>query len=998
MGNMSLNDAQPPPPSLPMHQTYTQQQQAPHFTGNWNHPQGGQVEDEDEDDEQPLSYSTQQQQQSNYSRPVSVRNMATSVNSAKPANFIKPAAPQSNKSIVPQDMHVIQDLYENYSQKVYLEGYLYKKNDLTVDGKPMGDPTWSNFYVELCGPVLTLWDTTEGNTDENIMPQYINITDSTVELIGRSGEPGRENVFSLNSAGANRYLFDVPDYNALLNWVCAIRLSCFECCRLHEIYTRNFITRSAYSDLLAKPTNKMEGFVQVRFTGTTEWVKYWVVVSDRKEEKKLFGKKSVQSRGQMMFYETKKSKTPVMTMVNIVQAYTIYPESPQLIDLATMLKVEGSTFTVKANGEQQHAAPTAALIMANSPRELVQWIVGTYDAFKLYGRPSKLIEDTSNINSLNFGEPTNGTLPRLFLEVPEVIHVNMRDETLIDNKAKFAGILLQKMQQRQQSQQGNYRQSQQPMGLIHQIPGNQMFNSPTPGNGQRMSVMPGYPTQSSSQQLRSMSNQGAPQPQQRSNAPPGRVIYASDEETEEEEDDEEEEEEDSDNDSIFKPSKNITRESLSLPALSTEDDGFASSILGGIEKKKETAPINSPLPTSTLSSNASLPLKEEPAQEPVSVNKDKGKQPANEVDDFGISDSEDEAPRPAPTAAVRRPKPNMAPTQVSLSGSDDESGSEDEEEDDDDDEGSYSGSDGDAPLHGRHPQDQQHHLQQQQQQQQTYYNNNYQFDEYGNPLMQPQWDGNSMYPDDQAYYDEDGYPMVDEDGPIIPQLGDRFATQNSLLDSYRPDHPSARDQEGYARATGQPLIQVPNKPPEPRAGLVGMISQIEHEKKFKEANKTRYVELEKERLMDRERERYMMEQRAQMMPMGMNMMNQPMMGQPMMDPRMTMMNMQMMGGQMPMMGMMDPRMSMMYSGMNPAMMQAGGSMMNMPMMSPMMDPRMSMMMMQQQYGQYPMWNQQQQSMYANSQFNNNIQEDSDEDDDVPLGAKDSPIPRHNNNN
>ncbi|CAO3621213.1 unnamed protein product [Mucor hiemalis] len=896
--------------------------------------------------------------------------MATSVNSAKPSNFIKPAAPQSNKSIVPQDMHVTQDLYENYSQKVYLEGYLYKKNDLTVDGKPMGDPTWSNFYVELCGPVLTLWDTTEGNTDENIMPQYINITDSTVELIGRSGEPGRENVFSLNSAGANRYLFDVPDYNALLNWVCAIRLSCFECCRLHEIYTRNFLTRSAYSDILAKPTNKMEGFVQVRFTGTTEWMKYWVVVSDRKEEKKLFGKKSVQSRGQMMFYETKKSKTPVMTMVNVVQAYTIYPESPQLIDLATMLKVEGSTFTVKSNGEQQHAAPTAALIMANSPRELVQWIVGTYDAFKLYGRPSKLIEDSSNINSLNFGEPVNGSLP----QVPEVIHINCKDETLIDNKAKFAGILLQKMQHKQQPQ-GNYRQSQQPAGLIHQISGNQMYNNSSPGSAQRMSPLPGYPNQSSSQQLRSMSNQVPPQlqqQQQRSNLPPGRVIYASDEESEEEE---EEEEEDSDNDSIFKPGKNITRESLSLPALSTEDDGFANSILGGIEKKKEVTPINSPVPTSSTN----LPIKNEPAQEPNA--KDKGKQPAEEVDDFGISDSEDETPRPAPTAAVRRPKPNMAPTQVSLSGSD-ESGSEDEE---DDEEGSYSGSDDDAPIHGRNQQDGQQH-----QQQQTFYNNNYQFDEYGNPQMQPQWDQNGMYPDEQGYYDEDGYPMVDEDGPIIPQLGDRFATQNSLLDSYRPDHPSARDQEGYARATGQPLIQVPNKPPEPRAGLVGMISQIEHEKKFKEANKNRFVDMEKERMMDRERERYILEQRSQMMPMGMNMMNQPMMNQPMMDPRM-MMNMQMMGGQMPMMGMMDPRMSMMYSGMNPAMMQPSGSMMNMPMMSPMMDPRMSMMMMQQQYGQYPMWNQQQ-SMYANSQFNNNIQEDDDEDDDVPLGAKILPYP------
>ncbi|KAG1081166.1 hypothetical protein G6F42_023048 [Rhizopus arrhizus] len=74
-------------------------------------------------------------------------------------------------------------------------------------------------------------------------------------------------------------------------------------------------------------------------------------------------------------------------------------------------------------------------------------------------------------------------------------------------------------------------------------------------------------------------------------------------------------------------------------------------------------------------------------------------------------------------------------------------------------------------------------------------------------------------------------------------------------------------------------------------------------------------------------------------------------------------------------------------------------MMNMQMMPQMMDPRMSMMMMQQQYGQFPMWQQQQQAMYGNPRFNG-IQEegDDDEDDDVPLGAKETPIPRNSNSN
>ncbi|RCH95480.1 hypothetical protein CU097_001106, partial [Rhizopus azygosporus] len=223
---------------------------------------------------------------------------------------------------------------------------------------------------------------------------------------------------------------------------------------------------------------------------------------------------------------------------------------------------------------------------------------------------------------------------------------------------------------------------------------------------------------------------------------------------------------------------------------------------------------------------------------------------------------------------------------------------------------------------------------------------------------------NQHHPQGEEYYDEmydtqqyynNGYPIMTEDGPVIPQLGDNFATQNSLLDTFRPDHPSARDQEGYARATGQPLIQVPNKPPEPRAGLVGMISQIEHEKKQKEANKSRL--LDKEGILQRERERYLMEQRAQQQSMQQpqhSMMQPPMMGM-MNQPMMNMPQMPMMTGQMPMMGLMGQ--PMMYP------------MMNMPMMPMMMDPHMSMMLMQQQYGQYnPMWSQSQ--MFANSRFTN----------------------------
>ncbi|KAI8883499.1 hypothetical protein K501DRAFT_285316 [Backusella circina FSU 941] len=925
-------------------------------------------DDQSSDDDRPLSFVPPQ-------RPT-----------GRPGHFIKPPPQASQAGLVPSDMRNVQTLYEHYAQKVYYEGYLFKKNDLTVDGKPLGDPRWNHCYAELCGPVLILWEA--DSQDETVMPQYINITDSNVIPV----DIPQKHVFALNSAGANRYLLDVPDPTTLADWMCAIRLSCYESARLCEIYTRHFMTRGTYSDILAKPMTKMEGFVQVRFTGSTEWQKYWVVVSDRKDEKKLFGKKSVVAHGQVSFYETKKSKTPVVSVVNVTQAYTLYPEAPQLVDMATMLKIEGVS-----NDEFK-----SCYIMGATSRELVQWLTGTFDAFKLYGRPSRLLNDPSNITALNFGESLTGDMPRLFLEVPEVAQVNVLG-SLLDNKVQFSGILLAKMSQPLRNMPNN----RQTMGLIHQIPsGTPMYNnsngSPLP-EAQRASIYANPPPHMQQQQQRSMTNMGAvPQPMSAQitsqstssfNRPPpptlpvhaatiqpntvkpaGKHTYASDESEEEDDDDDEEGEEsesESEDDAVFVKKNVQTKESLQLPDIHTEDEGFAT-VMDDINKSASRLSLGVP---ESIRSESVINNEPKPSSVPVI----KEPQPSDDDDDFELSDDDEyeeaQKQRTKPATIPKRPKPKIAKTQVSLSGSD--------EEDEDDDGASYSGSEDEEYDERHHPQQQQYW------DQEHMHQNGYPHVE--DPRLQ------------QYYYDENGDPqnqyMEDEDGPVIPQLGDNFATQNSLLDTFRPDHPSARDQEGYARATGQPLIQVPNKPPEPRAGLVGMISQIEHDKKVKDATKSHRYTMDP---MEKERERYLMDQRSQMMMNQQGMMGQGMMGQgmmPMMDPRMSMMSMNMMGGQMPMMNMMGGQMPMMnmMGGqmpmmMDPRMMQ-GQSMMGGQGMMPMMDPRMSMMMMPP-YGQYPMWQQQQQqqqSMYG-GRFNNHIPEedDEDEDDDVPLGAKDIP--------
>ncbi|KAI9249276.1 hypothetical protein BY458DRAFT_427394, partial [Sporodiniella umbellata] len=601
--------------------------------------------------------------------------------SSRPAQFVKPAIVAPFNHNVPTEFQTTQALYGRYLQKVYLEGYVEKKNEFAMDGQPCQEP-WSRWYMELCGPSLLLWPDVEDQTT----PQLINIVEAAVEMF----EEG--SVFSLNSAGANQFLFSTEIAN---QWIAAIRLSTFESIRIQEIFTYRLL--SSQADLLAKPINKMEGAVQIRFEGA--WDKYWVVISDK--TKKLFsGKKP--SSGKIQIYESKKAKSPLQTFISVSQLHVIYPEPPQAIDSATVFKIVGKT----------EEKDITCFIMVPS-RELSPWVVSVMDVFKLHGRPLHLLDDATNPQSLNFGETLQS--PSLFLSLSEVL-AGQDPTSALQQKAK--------------QQRANTRASQSQMGLIHQIPG---ANQTAPRN-QRGSVLP-PPHMNMTQRAPNASlnvpskSGGLASSGASINAPSlsgsRRVVYASDDE------EEEDEEEDKESDSDESVTKTHTKPNTLTALPATDESSFKNSVLEDIEKKN---------PTQTSFSS-------------------KGKE------------SEEEKPR----------APRHKTTQISDSEDDDEEEEEEEEE-------GYSDSDDDVPIH---------------QSRQSMYNQSVYNDQY-------------MY--DGQYYD-DGYPIT-EDGPVIPQLGDHFATQNSLLDTFRPDYPSARDQEGYARATGQPLIQVPNKPPEPRSGLI----------------------------------------------------------------------------------------------------------------------------------------------------------------------------------
>ncbi|KAJ8656998.1 hypothetical protein O0I10_007332 [Lichtheimia ornata] len=1088
------------------------------------------VSDDESHDDEPLGQAMKRVSQgiSNQSiaamaaassRPISVRNIAEVNNPARPAQFVKPAASQSTSlngvGAIPSDMQDIQTLYEHFQRKVYMEGYLNRMHDLTAEGRVCNDRTWVSRYVELCGPVLMLWDANMTNAADNEddqqqqqqqhhhhherLPEYMNITDAHVE-----GLPDQPLLFSVNSAGANRFYFQAPDQPTAAKWICAIRLACFEGARIHEIYTRRFISRSAYSDVLLKRPAKVEGWLQVRLPGDTGWKKYWAVVTDRRIEKKLFGKKSVPTRGQLMFYESKKAKHPVKSIVNVVQAYTVYPESPQLIDHATLMKVEGNIYNVSPTTGEQHLFRSSAgvLVMATDARVLVQWMVGTFDAFKLYGRPSKLLDDPNSIQSLNFGEPSYGMKnPQLFLDLADVMHVNVLGETLLDNKVAFAAVLENKQRTTRNRQSvGNMmgpRTNSMPL-----IAGIQTGGAPVPG--------PASPINNNNMRRRTLSSTHLPQQHQPSLASPSSTrlstipqgrhsrlqqqhhTYASDDssEEEEEEDDDDEDEESSEEDSVLHIKKPSTahvqqqsstthtsessagstapttpadrrRSELALPEISESND-FASSLLGNFETKRDepassqqkatpppppihgnTTPVNpttqrrdsnasnSTLTTSSNSShsnNSNMNSKQKGIATPTP-----GKSASRPGSSLGWgqrsstmimpSDSSSEDSHsvtsnsrpPAMTSrATSRPGSAMSNTgwnrrsSAMLPPNSNSSGSNHSN-------GAMGGNMSRTSIHSMSP-----------------VNGGASSDVsgggHGYPqmprnnsrpslldgrrsssgiLLQQQWDAPQDSPQQQFlpdyYYQQPHNAVDDDDAPIIPQLGTHFATQNSLLDMYRPDQPPARMQEEYARASGQPLVSLSSKPTQDRSGLVGMINNIESEKRERETSRSKMMEMDKERALEQERERYR-EQRQSMMMMSSpeppsvsqpNRQSMMMMGgyqsptpsssqmsindqmqQPMM------MQAPMMGGPQYGMMMVDPRMSMMDPRM---MMMASPQMMQTPMM---MDPRMMSNMPMMYMMQTPYGPQMQPTMYYNPmmQETNKTTATTDEDD-VPLGSQ-----------
>lgn len=765
-------------------------------------------------------------------RPVLVKNTYANI-SSRPSKFVKPAAQhQYSLNISPTDLESIAKLFLRYNHKLYAEGYLSTLIEITADEHQTHGPHWKQVYAELSGSTLAIWDAEKSNRQEDILPSYINITDAVLEIIEQQVF-GKSNCFAIqNTAGANRFIFQAITQQDLKKWETCFWLASFEGTKLHEMYTRTILSRPTYKPLFTKqPSNGLEGYLQVRFASKSDWQRFWAVL-DKKDENKLWGRRTQSPfPGSVLLYDDKKSKTPVMSVTNVARAYAIYPENPQLYEHATMFKIEGSVISVSKDGN--HNIPeriSHVLFMAKNNKELSQWLMATFDVFKLYGRPQQPSFHHTQLEAINNADAILRTPGKLFLDVPEVQEKGLCDRKRWDHKGIFADELQRKLDALVEL-----------VTVLPRIHTKSRSLSPSELSAiqSRMSSMELSPTTDSTIDQENIQVSPAIAEQERISTITKQIGDSSDDDTEDDITGQTDEE-DSDDSSTFN--------------LRTMTD---------VAQQTPASPKQKPLEAKQLSrhtSNSSSFLLDfgNLSGSRNNMNSGSSSSAASSSSIFGdfahsidFSKYIDTSVLNDEAAASNGNDPDMANMQTCLGNSQSFMGASHSYVDNNIDPAASKKEAGSSLPKQR------------------------------SRMFFPPWNwgmfGNyyeEEYNHQQEEYAKQWKSMEDmkgREGPPIPSLGDRFASQNSLLDFKPSELPmTAQEQTAYARATRQPFLHVPVKQKDPKAGLIGKITQLESDRKdsgkrVAEKVNAYNAELEKERFFERERDRRLMEQRQQQM-------------------------------------------------------------------------------------------------------------------------------------
>lgn len=369
------------------------------------------------------------------SRSSSISKIFSGDSSPKAAPVELPQEMSASGNVSPELVPIV-TLLSAHTHRRYHEGVFLILQDLKADGSPAARK-WQEVYGVLIGTQLALWDAKEladCDTGANprlkdvaAKPHYINFTDASLRALNGSDAVVTESKKKLNNALVvsttlkNRYFLQYSDKESFNRWHAAIRLSLFECTSLQEAYTGAFLSsRGAklgdIKIILADSKFNYEDWVSVRFGTGMPWKRCFAVISQGTSKKHPYGK--------IKFYENEKKTKKAHVMATVVSSkalYAVYPSSPMLIDTSTIIKVEGEIIFDKKETPQE----TNIFIMPEKHQAvpgydtIIRFLVPAMNAFKLYGRPKKLIANKDDQNSLLFALPT---LPHVhYLKVDELL-------------------------------------------------------------------------------------------------------------------------------------------------------------------------------------------------------------------------------------------------------------------------------------------------------------------------------------------------------------------------------------------------------------------------------------------------------------------------------------------------------------------------------------------------------------------------------------------------
>ncbi|ORX99189.1 hypothetical protein K493DRAFT_1969 [Basidiobolus meristosporus CBS 931.73] len=332
-----------------------------------------------------------------------------------------PGDHSNGEADLPSDILSIVPYYEGYNSKLYMSGFLNKKNETTPEGKSYSMKSWTRWYVELRGPTLVFWKAEKTHTIQDIegicsqtSPNFLNISDSVVEVIGTLKKK-KDNVFSLNTSGANRFYIQAESEKDVNDWVCAIYLSCYEFSKLHEMFTYVLLTRPEHADMFYIYHTSMEGDIEIKYPGSAQWKKYWAILDNSPGTTPDFA--------QILLYENKKSQ-PAIIISKVTQAYAVYPNSPHEVEQLTTFKVEGLMHFMQPSKNQKDCG--FLLVKTATQKELAEWLISSFDAYRLLGRPEQL-----------FIPPAPSDDQALFLQLEDVHHISIKNASLAYAKVQF---------------------------------------------------------------------------------------------------------------------------------------------------------------------------------------------------------------------------------------------------------------------------------------------------------------------------------------------------------------------------------------------------------------------------------------------------------------------------------------------------------------------------------------------------------------------------------